>query len=124
LFKEQIMGAIAIAKASDGVFERLVSGLEGAFGRNAAEGLARHFIEAEGADFYWEARQRERWIGTYERLDEEGEALDRVAVFGFLDGLFYVAVVLVDAIDGVEALAGLRQFERRGEAERAFESIG
>ncbi len=118
------MGAIAIAKASDGVFERLVSGLEGAFGRNAAEGLARHFIEAEGADFYWEARQRERWIGTYERLDEEGEALDRVAVFGFLDGLFYVAVVLVDAIDGVEALAGLRQFERRGEAERAFESIG
>ncbi|QCB55823.1 hypothetical protein E5675_16220 [Sphingopyxis sp. PAMC25046] len=117
------MGAIAIAKASDGVFERLVSGLEGAFGRSAAEGLARHFIEAEGADFYWEARQRERWIGTYERLEEEGEVLDQVAVFGFLDGLFYVAVVLVDAFDGVEALAGLRRFERRGEAERAFESI-
>lgn len=117
------MGVIAIAKASDRVFERLVSGLEGALGRSAAEGLARQFIEAEGADFYWEARLRERWIGTYERLEEDaGEALDRVVVFGFLDDLFYVAVVLLDAIDGVEALLGLRQFARRDDAERAFES--
>ncbi|MBW8297274.1 hypothetical protein [Sphingopyxis sp.] len=119
------MGAVAIAMASDGVFDRIVSGLEGAFGRSAAEGLARHFIEAEGADFYWEARQREKWIGNYERLDDgDGEALDRVAVFGFLDGLFYVAVVLLDAIDGVEALLGLRQFKRRGDAESAYESLG
>lgn len=118
------MGAVAIAKASDRVFERLVSGLETTFGRSAAEGLARHFIEAEGADFYWEARLREKWIGTYERLeDDDGEVLDRVAVFGLLDGLFYVAVVLVDAIDGVEALLGLRQFKRRDEAEDAFESM-
>lgn len=117
------MGVLAIGKTSDHVFERIVSGLETSFGRSAAEGLARQFIEAEGADFYWEARQREKWIGAYERLDEdEGEALDRVAVFGLLDGLFYVAVVLVDAIDGVEALLGMRQFERREEAERAFES--
>lgn len=113
-----------ISGAADRVFDRLVSGLESAFGRSAAEGLARHFIEAEGADFYWEARLRERWIGTYEGLDEDADALlDRVAVFGFLDGLFYVAVVLLDAIDGVDALLGLRQFERRGEAERAFESM-
>lgn len=114
----------AISGAADRVFDRLVSGLESAFGRSAAEGFARHFIEAEGADFYWEARLRERWIGTYEGLDEDADAvLDRVAVFGFLDGLFYVAVVLLDAIDGVEALLGLRQFTRRDEAERAFESM-
>lgn len=118
------MGNAAAYGAADRVFERLVSGLESAFGRCAAEGLARHFIEAEGADFYWEARLRERWIGTYEGLDEDADAmLDRVAVFGFLDGLFYVAVVLVDAIDGVEALLGLRQYERRDEAERAFENL-
>lgn len=116
------MGAVIIAKASDRVFERLVSGLETTFGRSAAEGLARHFIEAEGADFYWEARQREKWIGTYERLEEDGEeAIDRVAVFGLLDGLFYVAVVLVDSVGGVEALLGLRQFERREDAVRVFE---
>ena len=119
------MGAVAIGEASDRVFDRIVSGLESTFGRSAAEGLARHFIEAEGADFYWEARQREKWIGTYERLDDgAGEALDRVAVFGILDGLFYIAVVLLDAIDGVEALLGLRQFERREDAESAYESLG
>lgn len=122
------MGALAIGKTSDHVFERIVSGLESSFGRSAAEGLARQFIEAEGADFYWEARLAERWIGTYERLDADADdgdcgTLDRVAAFGLLDGLFYVAVVLVDARDGVEGLLGLRQFERREEAERVFESM-
>jgi|GEM_PF-2894815 len=33
------------------VFERLVAGLEIEFGSAAAQGLARQFIEAEGADF-------------------------------------------------------------------------
>lgn len=118
------MDVLAIGKTSDHVFERIVSGLEASFGRSAAEGLARQFIEAEGVDFFWEARLAERWIGTYERLDEDAdEALDRVAVFGLLDGLFYVAVVLLDAVDGVEALLGLRRFERREEAERVFESM-
>ncbi len=69
------MGALAIGKTSDQVFDRLVSGLQATFGRNAAEGLARHFIEAEGADFYWEARARERWLGAYESLEEEADDL-------------------------------------------------
>ncbi len=119
------MDVSAIGTASDHVFERIVAGLETSFGRRAAEGLARQFIEAEGADFYWEARLGERRIGTYERLDEDAEeALERVAVFGLLDGLFYVAVVLLDAIEGVEGLLGLRQFERREDAECAFAVMG
>ena len=117
------MGALAIGKTSDHVFERIVSGLESSFGRSAAEGLARQFIEAEGADFFWEARIAERCIGTYERLDEEdSEPLDRLAVFGLLDGRYYVAVVLLDGLEIVEALLGVRKFDCRGEAERAFES--
>lgn len=116
------MGAIAIGKASDQVFDRLVSGLQATFGRNAAEGLARHFIEAEGADFYWEARARERWLGAYESLDNDGQdMLDRVSVMGFLDGLYYVAVLLIEQSGGIDALLGLRQFDGRDEAERAFE---
>jgi hypothetical protein len=116
------MGVSAMAKASDQVFERLVSGMESRFGRSAAEGLARHFIEAEGADFYWEARLRERWLGGYESLDPEaGERIDRVAVFGLLDGRYYTAVLLVDWLGGIDALLGLRQFECRADAERAFE---
>lgn len=117
------MGILAIAKASDQVFERLVSGMEPRFGRSAAEGLARHFIEAESGDFYWEARQRERWLGAWESLDDEDDGvLDRVAVFGSLDGLFYSAVVLVAPSGGIDALLGLRQFERREDADRAFET--
>ena len=116
------MGVLAIAKASDQVFERLVSGMEPRFGRSAAEGLARQFIEAEGADFYWEARLRERWLGVYESLEEESEdALDRIAVFGLLDGVYYMAVLLVDGLGGIDALLGLRQFERGEDAMRAFE---
>lgn len=118
------MGILAIGKASDHVFERIVSGLESSFGRSAAEGLARQFIEAEGAEFYWEARIAERRIGTYERIDEEdGEVLIRAAVFGLLDGLYYVAVLLLDGFEIVEAVVGVRKFECREEAERAFASM-
>lgn len=118
------MGAIAIGKTSDQVFERLVSGLQASFGRSAAEGLARQFIEAEGADFYWEARTRERWLGAYESIEDEAEdVLDRVAVFGMLDGFYYVAVLLIEVSGAVDALLGLRQFTGRGDAERAFEKM-
>lgn len=118
------MASIAIAAASDHVFNRLVAGLESEFGTRAAEGLARHFIEAEGADFYWEARVRERWLGVYESFDSEDDgALDRVAATGFLDGQHFVAVLLCDAFEGVDALLGVRQFEKREEAEAAFDNI-
>lgn len=118
------MGAIAIGKISDQVFERLVSGLQATFGRSAAEGLARHFIEAEGADFYWDARVRERWLGAYESLDDDADdALDRVAVIGILDGCHYVAVLLLEQSGAVDALLGVRQFDERVAAEGAFESM-
>lgn len=103
------------------VFERLVAGLEIEFGSAAAEGLARQFIEAEGADFYWEARARERWLGSYESLDwDEEDALDRIAVTGILDGRNYVAVLLVDALGSVDALLGVRHFEDGRAALEAF----
>lgn len=105
------------------VFERLVAGLEMEFGITAAEGLARQFIEAEGADFYWEARARERWLGSYESIDwDEEDALDRIAVSGILDGLHYVAVLLVDAFGSVDALLGVRHFDSEKAAVEAFET--
>ncbi len=105
------------------VFERLVAGLEIEFGSAAAESLARQFIEAEGADFYWEARAHERWLGSYERLDwDEDDALDRIAVSGILDGRHYVAVLLVDALGSVDALLGVRHFDDENAAFEAFEA--
>lgn len=105
------------------VFERLVAGLEIEFGSAAAEGLAQQFIEAEGADFYWEARACERWLGSYESLDwDEEDALDRIAVRGILDGRHYVAVLLVDALGSVDALLGVRHFDDDMAAGEAFET--
>ncbi|EZP68032.1 hypothetical protein BV97_05673 [Novosphingobium resinovorum] len=102
------------------VFERLVAGLEIEFGKAAAQGLARHFIEAEDADFYWDARAAQRWLGTYEGLDDGDELLDRIAVFGRLDDRFYVAILIVDGAEAVDAMLGLRQFDSETEALEAY----
>src|SRR3546814_3199426 len=63
----------------------LVSGLEIEFGRGAGEALAQRFLEAEEIDFHWDAREQERWIGTYESAGDEDFELDRVAIVGRLD---------------------------------------
>lgn len=115
------MADVQILGAADRVFDRLVAGLEMEFGSAAAEGLARIFIEAEGADFYWEARENQRWLGGYETLEpEEAELLDRIAVTGFFDGHFYLAVLVVDGFDAVHGLLGVRHFDDRGAAEKAL----
>lgn len=33
--------------------------------------IARNFVDSELADFCWNARQREAWIGEYESLDDD-----------------------------------------------------
>ena len=53
-----------VSAASDRVMAALIAGLELEFGRGASEGLAQHFLAAEDADFRWDARIEERWIGA------------------------------------------------------------
>src|SRR3546814_19365376 len=57
----------SIGTASDRVMEAPVAGLELEFGRGAGEALAHRFLEAEEADFRWDARVEERWIRSEER---------------------------------------------------------
>lgn len=112
---------MASKDSADSVFQRLVAGLRTEFGDTAAEGLARVFVDAEAADFYWDARRDLRWLGSYESPDpDDDELLERVAVSGLLDGRFYVAVLVVDVDDGVHAMLGLRRFGSREEADQAF----
>ena len=107
--------------AADRVFERLVSGLEAEFGSAAAEGVARIIIEAEDGDFYWDAREKIRFLGGWESVDEgQSEPLDRVAVTGVLDGRCYVAVLVLDGWDSVQGLLGVRHFDDRAVADKAF----
>ena len=110
----------AISIGDTRVFERLVAGLEVEFGAQAAEGLARQFVDAEDADFYWDARAAERWLGIYESLDEEEDLLTRVAIKGQFEGRFFVAVLIVDGDESVNAMLGLRHFESAAEADDAF----
>ena len=110
----------AIGIAANRTFERLVAGLEIEFGQAAAEGLARQFIEAEDGDFAWEARHAQRWLGCYESLDNGDAFLDRMAVMGRMGDRYYVAILIVDEGDRVQAMLGKREFAMQAEALEAY----
>jgi hypothetical protein len=109
-----------IGAASDRVMAALASGLELEFGRGAGEALAQRFLEAEEVDFHWDARVEERWIGAYESADDEDFELDRVRIFGRLDGQWFVAVMIVDGDGNAHGMMGKRSFKREREARAAF----
>lgn len=109
-----------ISVAADRVMAALVAGLEIEFGRGAGEALAHRFLEAERQDFHWDARLQERWIGAYESIDDDGIELDRVRIFGHLDGRWFVAVMIVDGDGNPHGMMGKRSFGRAGEARAAF----
>lgn len=119
--KEQVMSMIqSMGEASDRVMAALVAGLEIEFGHGAGEALAHRFLEAEEVDFHWDARVQERWIGTYERDDEDDFELDRVAIFGRLDGKWFAAVMIVDGEGNAHGMMGKRAFGRESEACAAY----
>ncbi|AOH86698.1 hypothetical protein AWL63_10750 [Sphingomonas panacis] len=118
---ERIMGVFhPVSVASDRVMATLVSGLEVEFGHTVAEALAHRFLEAEETDFLWDARVQERWIGADESGDDEDIELDRVRIFGRLDGRWFVAVMIVDGDGNARDVIGKREFGRRRQALAAF----
>ncbi len=116
----------SIGVASDRVMAALVSGLEIEFGRGAGGALAHRFLKAEEVDFHWDARAEERWIGAYvdalEDDDEDDFELDRVRIIGFLDGKWFVAMMIVDGDGNAHGMMGKRDFRREREARAAFAS--
>ncbi|WP_449470564.1 hypothetical protein [Sphingobium chungangianum] len=112
----------SIGTASDRVMAALVSGLELEFGRGAGEELAHRFLAAEEADFRWDARVEERWIAAYESPDDEEFELDRIAIYGRLDGNWFCATMLVDGDGDGEAhgILGCRLFRSLARARDAM----
>jgi hypothetical protein len=110
----------SISQRADRVMAALVAGLELEFGRGAAEALAERFIAAEEADFTWDARHEERWLGGFEPVEESDFELDRVAVLGRLDGSWFVAVCIVDGDGMAHGVTGRRTFTTMRAARRAF----
>ena len=109
-----------ISDAADRVMATLISGLEIEFGRGAGEALAHRFLEAEEVDFHWDARLQERWIGAYESIDDGDFELDRVRIFGKLDGRWFVATMIVDGDGNAHGMMGKRNFRHEREARAAF----
>src|SRR3546814_10157323 len=112
-----IMGMFQpISVASDRVMAALVSGLELEFGHGVEEALGHRFLEAEEADFLWDARDQERWIGAYQRTEDDEIALDRVRIFGRLHAKWLVAVLIVDG-DGNQNGLMVKRVLGRGQQE-------
>jgi hypothetical protein len=110
----------SIGQASDRVMAALVSGLEVEFGRGAGAALAARFLESEASDFHWDARASERWLGSYESLDDDDVELDRVAIMGRLDGKWFAAKCIVDGDGRAHGMLGCRTFESEKAAREAF----
>ncbi len=110
----------ASANVVDRVMAALVSGLELEFGRGAGEELAHRFLAAEEADFHWDARAEERWIGAYETPDDGEFELDRIAICGRLDGKWFCATMLVDGDGQAHGMMGCRLYRSLASARDAM----
>jgi len=86
--------------------------------------LADRILEAEAADFLWDSRVLERYLGQHidAFLDDESmsEDVSRVAVLSLLDGAWHAGICLVDGEGSAIDLLWKRTFDSREEAEYAF----
>ena len=83
--------------------------------------VASRILEAEAADFHWDARVRERYLGQHPDDDYgSGDELSRIAIVSDLGGQWHAGVCLVDGEGCIERLLWLRSFAARNEAEATF----
>lgn len=118
--EEQIMAMVHSIIGTDRVMAKLIAGLEIEFGGGAAAALADRFLAAETLDFHWDARMSERWLGSYEGLDDDDIELDRIAIFGRLDGRWFAAICIVDGDGAVHGMTARRIVRSETTARKAW----
>jgi hypothetical protein len=110
-----------ISGIAAGRCEALVEGLRAEFGAI----LADRILEAEAADYLWEARLTERYLGQHLDVgfgdDEDERGLSRVAILSFLGGVWHAASCLVDGEGMAVDLLWKRCFDSREAGEAAFD---
>jgi hypothetical protein len=86
--------------------------------------LAERVIEAEAAEFLWESRLRERYLGQwFNAVDDDfgsSEDVSRIAFLSFLDGDWHSGICLVDGEGTALDLLWKLTFQSNEEAEIAF----
>lgn len=109
---------------SGDAYARLVQGLQMEFGSVDVGALARQILETERADFHWDARVQERYLGQHVELDlgdeDAADELARIAILSFLDKRWHAGICLVDGNGCATDLLWLRSFDRREDASEAF----
>jgi hypothetical protein len=110
-----------ISAIENGRCEALVEGLRAEFGAI----LTDRILEAEAADYLWEARLKERYLGQHVDVglcdDEDERELARVAILSFLGGRWHAACCLVDGEGLAVDLLWKQNFDSREAAESAFD---
>lgn len=114
----------AIPGRSGDAFARLVEGLRSELGCHDIGALADRIFEAEKADFHWDARLREHYLGQHFPCDfgdaDTGDELSRIAILSFLGGRWHAGVCLVDGDGCAVDLLWIRSFDRHEDASEAF----
>ena len=86
--------------------------------------LAERIIEAEAAEFLWESRLREHYLGQHiDGFNDDfgsSEDISRIAFLSFLDGCWHAGICLVDGEGSAIELLWKRTFQGFEEAELAF----
>jgi hypothetical protein len=86
--------------------------------------LAQRVIEAEAAEFLWESRVRERYLGQhFDAVDDQefpSEEVSRIGFLSLLDGCWHAGICLVDGEGSATELLWKRTFGSSEEAEIAF----
>lgn len=106
--------------ASNDAYPALVADLETQFECTEIDAIAAHFVDAEAADFYWESRIDERYLGVFESDFDDASALDRIAIVGRFRGVWFTAICLVDGDGNVHWMQHLEQTKTQDAARTAF----
>ena len=114
----------AISQCQSDAYGQLVRELQAEFEHADVGALADRIVEAEAADFYWEARVRERYLGPdfsgIAGVDGDEEEWVRIAFLSFLAGKWHAGTCIVDGEGRAVDLLWKRSLEDREEAEMTF----
>lgn len=110
----------AVPGSSGDAYAQLVEGLRLEFGCADVAALADRIFEAEKAEFIWEARVAEHYLGQHFPVDCGGlegcEELSRIAFLSLSAGRWHAGICLVDGDGCAVQLLWSRGFDRREDA--------
>ena len=114
----------AIPGGSGDGYAELVEGLRSELACRDVAALAERIFDSEKADFHWQARLREHYLGQHFPFDfgddDTADELSRIAILSFLAGRWHAGVCLVDGDGCAVELLWLRSFDRHEDASEAF----